>query len=125
MDAKKDKKHKYERLKVPLSYGAEEPPDIYCIVELIANKELTAWKFVKAMKFTRDERTGFSRPRVIKFRRPLQEQLQTTICDYMPVTVADDQSPPDKDGGWEKVGVIERDAWKRPRMILFRRIKRI
>jgi len=121
MSPKKRKKHKYERLKVPLSYGAEAPPDIHRIVDLIANKELAAWEFVRASKFKRDALTGCSRPRVIKFRRPLRGKLHTTISDYMPVTVADDQVLPDADGGWEKIGVIERDAWKRPRVILFRK----
>lgn len=115
------KKYLYCKTPVPLSYGGDDVPSIHRIVDLIANKELSGWRFVKASKFARDEKTGFFRPQVIKFRRPQRGILRTIIYEYMAITLADDNCPPDKDSGWEMVGAIERDAWKRPHIIIFRR----
>ena len=117
----KKKKYRYRKIHIPLSYNESEVPNIHRIVDLVANKELSGWRFVEALNFTVDEKTGLSRPAVIKFKRPKRGKLRTIIFDYMPVTVANDGLAPDSGPGWEKVGVIEYDALKRPRTILFRK----
>jgi len=117
----REKKYENAEVPVPLSYRGGDTPSIHRIIDLISNRELSGWRFVQPLHFVADEKTGFHRPTIIKFRRPRRGKLRTIIFDYMTVTVANDGQKPDSEPGWEKVGVIECDALGHPRIILFRK----
>ncbi len=116
----KRKRFAFTEVPIPLSYDDGDIPNIHRIVDLISAKELSGWRFAQALKFSAGA-DGYFRPTAVKFRRPKRGRLRTIIFDYMTVTVANDGLKPDSEPGWEKVGVIEYDALKRPRTILFRK----